>query len=125
MSLPNRPQGWDQAQLETWASEVLDTKKVLLHCGIHSYVGSDTPPQPLGCKNCWEAYWWFKIASTPPHLRMERLEKAMKMVRDANQAVEAGNFDFAVDPTYPQADIVKDGWDEGTCDYRKPKITLN
>ena len=81
---------WSAQNVNDWAGEVLNKEKVLLHCGDHNYVASDTPPPPRGCVNCWKAYWWFKIASTPPHLRQERLEQAMKMVRDANQAVEGG-----------------------------------
>lgn len=118
------PQGWSGAEREKWAAEVLDPKKVLLHCGKHNYIGADTPPKPRGCKNCWEAYWWFKIASTPPHLRRQRLEEAMKMVRDAAQAVEAGTWDFKVDEGYAEAKIEKDGLDDETGEYRHPKPTL-
>ena len=118
------PTGWSVPEREAWAAEVLDTKKVLLHCGVHKYVASDTPPPPVGCKNCWEAYWWYKIASTPPHLRLKRLEEAMKMVRDANQAIEEGNWDFKLDEGYAKATIEKDGLDDETGEYRRPSLIL-
>jgi hypothetical protein len=125
MNTLNKPNPtWSAQNVNDWAGEVLNPQKVLLHCGVHSYVGSDTPPPPRGCKNCWEAYWWYKIASTPPHLRQERLEQAMKMVRDANQAVEAGKFDFLVDDRYPTATVEKDGFDDETGEYRRKKPTL-
>lgn len=124
MKTPKPVLGMSDAQMEKYCAEVMDPQKVQLHCGVHSYVGSDIPPKPRGCKNCWEAYWWFKIASTPPHLRQQRIDEAYKMIRDANQAVENGDFDFVVDESYPEATILKDGWDDITRDYRK-KVTLN
>lgn len=125
MSQLNKPNPtWSAANVEQWAGEVLNTQKVLLHCGVHKYIASDIPPLPRGCKNCWEAYWWFKIASPPPHLRRERLEQAFKMVMDANQAVEQGDWDFQVDLGYPEAKIEKDGFDDETGEYRKPSVKL-
>jgi hypothetical protein len=115
---------WSAQNVEDWAGEVLNPQKVLLHCGVHNYIASDTPPPPRGCKNCWEAYWWFKIASTPPHLRQERLEQAFKMVRDANQAIETGTWDFQVAEGYPEAKIEKDGFDDNTGEYRRKSIKL-
>lgn len=123
-NLLETPTGWSVAEKEAWAGEVFDDKKVLLHCGLHSYVGSDTPPKPRGCKECWQAYWWFKIARTPPHLRAQRIEEAIKMVRDANQAIEQGTWDFHVDERYPHATIEKNGFDDVTRDYRKAPIKI-
>ena len=110
---------WSAENVNDWAAEVLNPQKVLLHCGTHSYVASDTPPRPNGCKNCWEAYWWFKIASTPPHLRAERLEQALRMVRNAVQAVEKGDWDFKLDEGYPEATVEKDGFDDVRGKYKK------
>ena len=91
---PTRKKLWSDAEVDALMLEVLDKSKILLHCPKHTYVASDTPPAPIGCKHCWEAYWWYKIASTPPHLRQERLEQAYAMVSDAVVQMERGEFDI-------------------------------
>lgn len=75
-------------------SDVMDTQKIQLICGRHNYIASEKPPEPRGCKQCWEAWWWHKIATTPAHLRQQRLDEAISMARHANEAVERGEFDF-------------------------------
>lgn len=117
-SKPN-PLGMSDAQMEAYCANVMDPQKAILHCGRHGYIGSDTPPKPNGCKNCWEVYWWFKIASTPAHLRQERLEQAFRTVYDAVRSVEKGTWDFKVDETYPEAKITKDGFDDETGKYKE------
>lgn len=87
-------QRYSDQEMKDILRDVLDPNKVILHCGIHSYVGSETPPPPIGCNNCWEAYWWHKICSTPPHLRKQRLEEAYRATYDAVKMYERGEFDF-------------------------------
>lgn len=84
-------------------AEVFDTDRTAVLCGKHGYIGSDTPPKPNGCHDCWQAYWHTMIAKTPPHLRQERLQKLLKSLRDAVQMAERGEFDFE---PYAHADIV-------------------
>lgn len=85
---------YSPAEMQRLYTDIMDTKKVQLVCGIHNYMASEKPPEPHGCKNCWEAWWWHKIATTPAAERVERLESAMAMVRHANEAYERGEFDF-------------------------------
>ena len=88
--------GYSKAQAEALLAEVMSKDRVLLMCEKHQYVASETPPEPRGCKDCAQAYWWHKIASTPPHLRMERLTEALRVVRAAVESFEKGEFDFIV-----------------------------
>jgi hypothetical protein len=83
-------------EMEDILSDVLDPSKVQLVCGKHNYIAGEQPPPPVGCKMCWQAYWLHKIASTPPHLRQQRLDEAYVMLRHANEEFEAGRFDFNV-----------------------------
>lgn len=89
---------YTEKEREDILRDVLDPSKVQLVCGRHQYVGSETPPAPIGCKMCWQAYWIHKIATTPPHLRRERLEAAYRAVYDAVKMHERGDFDFEVFP---------------------------
>lgn len=100
-------------QVKGILGEVMDKDKILLTCGQHLYLASDTPPKSVGCKNCWEAYWWYKIASTPPHLREARLEMIYRAVYDAVKAHERGEFDFLVSER-PEITVHKDAYDEKT-----------
>ena len=88
--------------------DVLDPSKILLTCGKHAYVAGEKPPEPRGCRMCWQAYWVHKIATTPPHLREERLEQAFRAVYDAVKMHERGEFDFEA---FPNAgiEVQKDG----------------
>jgi hypothetical protein len=105
---------YTQEEQKLLLHEVLDKNRVHLVCSQYPngkphelYMGSATPPPPRGCANCWKAYWWYMIASTPPHLREARLAAAEKAVRDAVQWAEAGNFDF-VPFDRPEITIEKD-----------------
>lgn len=89
-----KPITMTQTQAENVLREVFDKDKILLSCGEHRYIGSNLPPQPIGCKQCWEAYYWYMIATTPPHLRRERVEQAISAVTHANESYERGEFDF-------------------------------
>ena len=87
---------YSKVQADALLSEVMSKDRILLMCEKHQYVASETPPEPQGCKDCWQAYWWQKIASTPPHLRRERLDEAFRMLTEANRLAEKGEFDFIV-----------------------------
>lgn len=85
---------FSEAEASKILAESFDRTKVLLHCEPHRYVGSSTPPASKGCKNCWEAWYWYMLATTPPHLRQERLEQLEAAVHYAVEAVEAGTWDL-------------------------------
>lgn len=89
-----KPINLTQAQAEQVLSEVFDKTKVVLLCGKHFYVGSNLPPKPIGCQDCWKAYYWYMIATTPPDLREERINAALHTVRRAVSDYEHGKFDF-------------------------------
>lgn len=80
-------------QAEDLLSEVMDKEKLTLFCGKHTYIASSIPPTAQGCKSCWECYYWYMIASTPPHLRAERLNQIEEMVAHAVEVVEKHEFD--------------------------------
>lgn len=115
------PINFTEAEVTKLLGEVMDPNKVLLTCKRHMYVGCEKPPEPKGCKNCWEAYWWFMIASTPPHLRQERLEQAYRAVYDAVKMAERGEFDF--EPlARPVITTEKDAYENGVY---KPTLKGN
>jgi hypothetical protein len=83
-------------QMESILADVMDTNRVQLVCGTHNYIAQEKPPTSTGCKQCWQAWWTHKIATTPAHLREERLEAATVMLRHANEAYERGEFDLSL-----------------------------
>lgn len=89
-----KPINLSEAEAQQVLGEVFDKQKVILHCGEHLYVGSNIPPPPRGCKSCWEAYYWHMIATTPPHLRRQRVEEALSAVRHGVESYEKGQWDF-------------------------------
>lgn len=100
---------WSEAEVTKLLGEVLDKDKVLLTCKRHMYIGQEKPPEPIGCTDCWTAYWWYMIATTPPHLRQERLEMAYRATYDAVKLAERGEFDF--EPlARPIIETEKDAW---------------
>lgn len=96
-------------QVADLLKDVLDKDKVLLTCAKHFYLGSSTPPDSHGCKNCWEAYYWYMIATTPPHLRQERLAMLESAVMHAVESVERGEFDLELQDR-PTVTIEKDAY---------------
>lgn len=108
--------GWSEVEKALLAGELLDPTKVHLICGLHQYLGSATPPFPNGCVDCWKAYWWYQVATTPPHLRDELLELAYKGVYDSVKAHERGEFDFRPFAS-PEITIEKDAMDDATGIY--------
>ena len=93
MNLPESKK-YTQAEMERLFSDVMDPTKVQVVCKAHMYIGKEAPPNARGCKDCWQAWWTYKIATTPAHLRQERLDSAYVMLRHANEAFERGEFDF-------------------------------
>ena len=118
---------WSKEDIERLLSEVMDAKSITLVCSQFpdgrkhpAYAASNEPPPPRGCKNCWQAYWMYSVATTPPHLRAELLEKAYKGVYDAVKAVERGQFDFQPYDR-PRIQFEKDALDDETgVDSSKP-----
>ena len=111
---------WSKADIEKLLSEVLDAKSIQLICSQFPdgrkhkpYLASNTPPEPRGCVNCWQAYWMYSVATTPPHLRAELLEKAYRGIYDAVKSVERGEFDFQP-LARPGIVIEHDAYDEAT-----------
>lgn len=93
MSLPESKK-YSQREMEQLFTDVMDPNKVQVVCKPHMYIGKEAPPTVRGCKNCWQAWWMYLIATTPAHLRQERLESAYAMLRHANESYERGEFDF-------------------------------
>lgn len=85
---------YSQTEKEAILREAMDPIKIQLVCGKHQYTAKELPPTSKGCKECWQAWWMHKIATTPPHLREQRLQEAESMLRNAVQMLEAGQFDF-------------------------------
>jgi hypothetical protein len=99
---------YSDAEVTQILNDVLDPDKILLVCSKHQYVAGDKPPAPIGCRDCWQAYWTHKIATTPPHLRRERLEQAYRAVYDAVKMHERGKFDFEPFDHIQDVEIKKD-----------------
>jgi hypothetical protein len=103
----DQPKKYSAHERERILSEALDSDKIQLICGRHHYVASETPPDSTGCKMCWQAWYMHKIATTPPHLRLQRLEEMERMVYDAVKSVEKGEWDY--EPfDKPQIEISKE-----------------
>lgn len=107
---------WEDADVAKLLSELMDADKIQLICsqfpdGRHHtpYVAKGAPPPPRGCVNCWKAYWWHVAATTPPHLRAERLEQAYRAVYDANKLFERGEWDLEL-ADHAEVTIEKDAW---------------
>lgn len=98
---------YDEKQRRDILSEVMDSEKIQLLCGRHSYLAGEKPPTSTGCKECWQAWYMHKIATTPPHLRQERLEMMERMIHDAVKDVEAGRWDFSP-LDHPEVDFSKE-----------------
>src|SRR5437899_2890859 len=82
---------YTQTQLAGIVSE-LNSGKLYVTCGIHNYVGGSKPPQTRGCSKCWMAYYVWDLATTPPHLRKERLDELEGVVLRAVEFERTGKF---------------------------------
>lgn len=87
--------------------------KIHLTCPAHHYVAGKLPPQTKGCPNCWKAYYWFDYATTPPHMRYERLQELESVIHHVVEFAEKGKFDFEPE-TNPTRRIYKDAVDDET-----------
>lgn len=94
-----------------------DSERVNLVCPKHLYTGSKMPPKSSGCKHCWEAYYIFDLASTPPSLRKERLDELESVINSVVDMVKKNKFDF-VPEARPEIVLTKDGLDDATGKYR-------
>ena len=115
---------WTEQQVAALLAELEGSEKVQLVCSAFpngiphpQYVGSNTPPPPRGCKNCWQAYYWHMVATTPPHLREEMLAKAEQAVANTVQAYEEGSWDF-VPLDHPVVELETDAFDDITRAYK-------
>jgi len=95
-----------------------DSERVQLLCPKHNYVGSKLPPSTHGCKFCWQAYYTFDLASTPPHMRQSRLDELEHVIRSVVGMVETGKFDFVPD-SRPEVKFTQDGFNDETGKYRE------
>lgn len=77
--------------------DVLDPRKVVVHCGKHQYMPASlfTPPPVSGCKECWQAFYVTLFGKIPPHKRQEEMERFEEVVRKVVESVEKGEWDFA------------------------------
>lgn len=88
------------------ADEKFDPRKVILACPLHSYFGPETGKSAgialvrktgkmdAACKTCWMVYYTCALSMVPPSERAQRLEEMTEVVRDCNQAVEQGKWDY-------------------------------
>jgi hypothetical protein len=94
-----------------------DSERVQLVCPKHNYVGSKMPPKSSGCKECWQVYYIFDLASTPPSLRKERLDELEHVIHNVVDMVKKNKFDF-VPEARPEVVLTRDGFDDATQKYR-------
>ncbi len=66
--------------------------QLLLVCQKHNYTASKIPPPPRGCADCLNAYFVWDYATTPPHLRKERLEELESIIKHAVEFDVKGKF---------------------------------
>jgi hypothetical protein len=92
----------DKALLQ---DEHFDPRRVMVGCEAHQYYGpisnkigvgavKNLGEKHLSCTQCWMTYWVHDLASVPPSQRAERMEEAMEVVRNLNQMVEQGKWDY-------------------------------
>jgi hypothetical protein len=81
-------------QFGKWLEELMTDEKTALYCKKHSYASCKIPPNAVGCKDCWQAFYFYMIARTPPHLRAEKIELLIEVVKKAVELEESGKFDL-------------------------------
>jgi hypothetical protein len=94
-----------------------DSERVNLVCPKHQYVGSKMPPKSSGCKECWQVYYIYDLASTPPSLRKARLDELEHVINSVVDMVRKNKFDF-VPEERPEINYTRDGLDDATGLYR-------
>jgi len=92
--------------------EHFDPRKMMVGCAQHSYYGPskiiETHPAK-NCKQCWMVYFLHDLANVPPSERAQRFEEIEEVVRNLNQMVETGKWDFKPFK-HPEISIEKDAW---------------
>src|SRR5579859_288125 len=94
-------------QLDAIVREV-DSGKLYVTCGKHHYHGGKLPPKTSGCAQCWQAYYLWDYATTPPHLRQARLEELESIIHHAIEYEEKGKFGKDLElfePTDPRFEV--------------------
>lgn len=95
---------------ELLRDEHFDPRKIMVGCGQHHYYGpskiKDVHPA-TGCKQCWMVYFLHDLASVPPSEREQRFEEIVEVVKNLNQLVEGGKWDFKPFK-HPEIHIEKD-----------------
>jgi hypothetical protein len=92
--------------------EHFDPRKILVGCSQHFYYGPSKikevhPAQ--GCKQCWMTYFLHDLSNVPPSERAQRFDEIEEVVRNLNQMVETGKWDFKPFKR-PEIEIEKDAW---------------
>lgn len=82
-------------------SEALDSKKVQIYCKLHNYFGpsktAEVKPNK-GCAQCWMVFYFYDIATAPPHTRAQRLDELTEVVHKAVELAQSGKWDINIDP---------------------------
>lgn len=116
MSDPKLFTKYSDSEAQQLMADAFDDTKVQLYCGLHKYYGPVKNPTGgmhkigtphAGCARCWFVYYFHDIASTPPHLRQERLDELEEVVHKTVEAVNRDEFDFKVSRR-PEVSIEKD-----------------
>jgi hypothetical protein len=118
-------------KLDRIVSEI-QSEKLFLTCGQHAYVayirnGIVNPPQPIGCPDCWRAYFFTLHAMTSPELRQEHLDELEEVIHKTVEYERQGKFgdDFQLyepgDPRF-RLEVHKDAADDETGEDKKPIV---
>ena len=94
-------------QRQALINEALDTRKMLLFCEVHGYIGGPSRSPYPGCKSCWMAYFVGIMAKTPPHKREQKLQELETIVHKLAEDVERGKADFTLFE-HPHINIERD-----------------
>lgn len=83
---------------DSYLLEALDPRKISIFCGLHDYHGPSKTNKEIkpfkNCSRCWFVFYLHDIASTPPHLRAERLSELEEVINHATELADKGKFDF-------------------------------
>lgn len=87
-----------QKEREGFLAEALDPHKISIFCGVHQYYGPSKTNKKIapfkGCSRCWLVYYIHDMATTPPHLREQRLAELEEVIHHATELADKGQFDF-------------------------------
>lgn len=83
---------------QAYIEQALDPNKISAYCGEHSYHGPSKTNRDIkpfkNCARCWFVFYLHDMASTPPHLRAERLAELEEVIHHATELADKGKFDF-------------------------------